>query len=197
MDIVSHVRAGDELAATRIYAAALIQKLRPFFGSVESAVAFLTPHLRHDRAVTAVLGGRIVGIAGYRLDGVGLFEPKWRHFRQRFGFLGTVVRMTGLALLEKDDAEDVLPMDGIAVAAEARGKGVGTALLDEIVQVARRAGKQAVRLDVIDTNPRARALYERNGFIDEGHRQLGFLQPIFGFSSVAKMHRPVDPVAKA
>ncbi|WP_417767076.1 GNAT family N-acetyltransferase [Stappia sp.] len=192
MDILPYVRPGDELAATRIYADALIQKLRPFFGTVEAATSFLAPHMRRDRGISAILGGRIVGIAGYRLDGTGLFEPKWRHFRQRFGFLGTAIRMAGLAFLDKTDEDGVLSMDGIAVSGEARGKGAGTALLDEIAEVARRAGKRAVRLDVIDTNPRARALYERSGFVPEKRRELGFLAPVFGFSAATVMCRRVD-----
>lgn len=192
MDILPYVRPGDELAATRIYAAALFQKLRPFFGTIEAAASFLAPHMRRDRGVSAILGGRVVGIAGYRLDGTGLFEPKWRHFRQRFGFFGTSIRMAGLAFLDKTDADGVLSMDGIAVSEEARGKGAGTALLGAVVDVARRTGQHAVRLDVIDTNPRARALYERNGFVPEKRRELGFLKPIFGFSSATTMCRQVD-----
>ncbi|WP_306030338.1 GNAT family N-acetyltransferase [Stappia sp. MMSF_3263] len=192
MDILPYVRPGDELAATRIYAAALFQKLRPFFGTIEAAASFLAPHMRRDRGVSAILGGRVVGIAGYRLDGTGLFEPKWRHFRQRFGFFGTSIRVAGLAFLDKTDADGVLSMDGIAVSEEARGKGAGTALLGAVVDVARRTGQHAVRLDVIDTNPRARALYERNGFVPEKRRELGFLKPIFGFSSATTMCRQVD-----
>lgn len=192
MNVLSHVRPGDEMAATRIYAAGLIQKLRPFFGSVDAAAEFLAPHLQRDRGVIALVDGRVVGIAGYRLDGHGLFEPKWRHFRRRFSPLGTAIRMTGLALLDKEEQEDVLPMDGIAVAEEVRGMGVGSALLAEIVAIARRAGKRAVRLDVVDTNPRAKALYLRRGFVVEGRRRLDLLRPVFGFATVTVMRCHLD-----
>ena len=195
MNVLSHVRPGDELAATRIYAEALIQKLRPFFGTADAAAGFLAPHLQPDRGVSALIGDRIVGIAGYRLDGHGLFEPKWRHFRERFSLLGTAIRVAGLALLEKEEDEDVLPMDGIAVAEDARGAGVGRALLAEIVAIARRAGKRAVRLDVIDTNPRAKALYLRCGFVEEGRRRLDLLRPVFGFSTVTTMRHHLRDTA--
>lgn len=46
-----------------------------------------------------------------------------------------------------------------------RGRGVGTALIDTLCREAARRGYQAIRLEVIDANPRARALYEREGFI--------------------------------
>lgn len=195
MNVLSHVRPGDEMAATRIYVGALIQKLRPFFGSVDTAVEFLAPHLQRDRGVVALIDDRVVGIAGYRLDGHGLFEPKWRHFRKRFGLLGTTLRMTGLALLDKEEQEDVLPMDGIAVAEEVRGMGVGSALLAEIIAIARRAGKRAVRLDVVDTNPRAKALYLRRGFVEEGRRRLDLLRPVFGFATVTVMRHHLRDTA--
>lgn len=195
MNVLSHVRPGDELAATRIYAEALIQKLRPFFGTADAAAEFLAPHLQRDRGVSAVIGDRIVGIAGYRLDGHGLFEPKWRHFRERFSLLGTAIRVAGLALLEKEEDEDVMAMDGIAVTQEARGAGVGRALLAEILEIARRAGKRAVRLDVIDTNPRAKALYLRCGFVEEGRRRLDLLRPVFGFTTVTTMRHHLNDTA--
>lgn len=44
-----------------------------------------------------------------------------------------------------------------------RGRGVGTALLDALVQEARRRGLPALSLSVEDANP-ARRLYERAGF---------------------------------
>ncbi|MHC5655574.1 GNAT family N-acetyltransferase [Stappia sp. ICDLI1TA098] len=191
ISILPHVRPGDEAAATRIYVDALIQKLRPFFGTAEAAAGFLGPHMRRDRAVTAIRNGRIVGIAGFNLDGKGLFEPRWRDFRSKFGAFGAAIRVAGLSLLEKQDEPDCLAMDGIAVDETARGAGIGSALLEAVVAIARRKGRKTVRLDVIDTNPRARALYERHGFVAGAPRALGLFEPIFGFTSSTPMTRHV------
>lgn len=193
LDILPFVRAGDETAATRLFAEALFQKLRPFFGEVDRAVAFLAPHLCRERAVTALVDGRIAGIAGYRLEGRELFNPGWSDLHRHFGLFGASWRAAGLTLLEKGKEAGVLSMDGIAVSPEARGRGIGTALLDAICGIARQAGRHSVRLDVIDSNPRARALYERSGFIAGETRQLGLFQLLFGFSAVTEMHRAIDP----
>lgn len=45
-----------------------------------------------------------------------------------------------------------------------RGKGVGTAALAHASELCRQLGVNALHLEVDHVNPRARALYERNGF---------------------------------
>jgi ribosomal protein S18 acetylase RimI-like enzyme len=187
MEIFPFVPARHARDAVGIYVQALFQKLRPFFGTADQAVDFLAPHLRPDRAITAMDGGRLLGIAGFRLDGTGLLEPGWPDFRSRYGVFGGALRIAGLSLLEKPEDARTLAMDGIAVAHAARGRGAGTALLAGICDIARANGKQAVRLDVIDTNPRARALYERNGFAADKVTQLGPLSRLFGFSAATTM----------
>ncbi|WP_051241998.1 GNAT family N-acetyltransferase [Stappia stellulata] len=197
MDILPFVRGADTRAATVVYAQALFQKLRPFFGTPHLAAEFLAPHLCHDRAVTAVEGNRLLGIAGFKMDGTGLFEPGWADFRKRFGRAGGAIRVAGLSFLDKTEEPDTLAMDGIAVTAAARGRGAGTALLAGIVDIARANGRETVRLDVIDTNPRARALYERNGFVPTKVTQIGVLSTLFGFSAATTMVRQVLPGAPA
>jgi RimJ/RimL family protein N-acetyltransferase len=58
---------------------------------------------------------------------------------------------------------------GMAVTAGWRGRGVGTALLAEAIEQARKAGAHKVALQVWPHNQAAIALYERFGFQREGH----------------------------
>jgi ribosomal protein S18 acetylase RimI-like enzyme len=63
-------------------------------------------------------------------------------------------------------ARPVLNLHDLAVVPEARGQGVGRALLSavESAALARRCGK--VTLEVRENNARAREIYERTGFAD-------------------------------
>ena len=56
---------------------------------------------------------------------------------------------------------------GIGVVGEARGRGVGRALLAALRELAREQGYRALSLSVDRQNP-ARRLYERAGFRDAG-----------------------------
>ena len=64
-------------------------------------------------------------------------------------------------------AADV-PELAIAVAAGARGRRIGTQLLEALVDLARDSGHRAVSLSVEPDNP-ARRLYERTGFLRVGN----------------------------
>jgi L-phenylalanine/L-methionine N-acetyltransferase len=57
---------------------------------------------------------------------------------------------------------------GITVARAFRGVGVGRAVLETLEVWAREVGVEKIMLRVFDTNVRARALYEKMGYVSEG-----------------------------
>ncbi|HEY7529853.1 MAG TPA: GNAT family N-acetyltransferase [Gemmatimonadota bacterium] len=61
-------------------------------------------------------------------------------------------------------------IDELYVAPERRGCGIGRALLAVAEGEARRAGVRALHLEVEPGNRRARAVYERAGYADNGRR---------------------------
>ncbi len=64
----------------------------------------------------------------------------------------------------------------IAVARAYWGRGIGSALLGELLRAARDRGCAEVFLEVREDNPRARGLYQRRGFEEIGVRR-GYYQP--------------------
>ncbi|MGW7379412.1 N-acetyltransferase family protein [Streptomyces sp. NPDC054794] len=62
----------------------------------------------------------------------------------------------------------VRQIQGLAVAEEARGRGVGRALIRAAVEETRRRGARRITLRVLGHNAPARKLYESEGFVVEG-----------------------------
>ena len=77
---------------------------------------------------------------------------------------------------------------GIAVAADRRGGGVGSALLAEALRWARSAGVERIVLSVYPDNTRAIALYRRFGFVEEG-RLVRQSRKSFGYEDEVLMAR--------
>ena len=132
-----------------------------------------------------------MGIAGFKVDGRGLYEPGVSRFFKEYGW-SAPARIVGLLLLERAESPDLLLMDGIAVSETARGKGIGTRLLRAIEDHAQHLNKRSIRLDVIDTNPGARRLYERFGFEAHKSQSLGPLKHLFSFGGSTEMRKQVS-----
>ncbi|MEU0412658.1 GNAT family N-acetyltransferase [Streptomyces griseorubiginosus] len=62
----------------------------------------------------------------------------------------------------------VRQIQGFVVSAEARGRGVGRALIRAVTEEARRRGARRLTLRVLGHNTPARRLYESEGFAVEG-----------------------------
>ncbi|MFF9571948.1 GNAT family N-acetyltransferase [Streptomyces sp. NPDC014685] len=185
------VPAGAERRAAELYWDAFGRKLGPALNPPGKAVPFLAAHLNADRAVCALLDGQLVGLAGYQHDGRGLTGGSARSVLRAYGPLRGPYRLLLLALFERRPAPGQLVMDGIAVDPGMRGRGVGSLLLEEVAAVAAEQDCREIRLDVIDTNPRARALYERRGFTAVRTEHTPYLRGLFGFGAVTTMHRRV------
>ncbi len=174
--------------ATRLFWQAFKAKLNPVMGPEAKAQRFLARVADPSHAISATaLDGALLGIAGYKTAQGAFIGGDWADLTAVYGTLGALWRAPLLSILERNLADDVLLMDGIFVTEAARGQGVGTRLLNAIKAEAASRGLSQTRLDVIDTNPRARALYEREGFVAGERHDLGPLRLLFGFRHATTM----------
>lgn len=182
------LRPDHRLQAAMDYWQAFSRKLRYPLGPRRKAVAFLERVLDPDHAISAVgSDGEFLGVAGFKSPQGAFVGGGIRDMIEVYGWIGGPARSLLVATLERECEDGVLLMDGIFVRNAARGLGIGTALLAAVERHAADCGLQQVRLDVIDTNPRARALYERLGFRETSTVSMGVLGHIFGFESATTM----------
>ena len=103
------------------------------------------------------------------------FSPKqlraeWEHPHTRFYFAWSPDQVAGYCKLNTETAQTELQEAGgmeierIYVTAAFQGRGVGRLMLEEIVGLARQAGKRYVWLGVWQKNEGAIRFYERHGF---------------------------------
>jgi ribosomal protein S18 acetylase RimI-like enzyme len=178
--------------AARLYWEAFGGKLGRVLGPDERALRFFERVIRGDLCFSAVGdGGELIGLAGYKTPTGSFAGGTWGDLTEVYGRLGGRLRGGVLWALGREVDNDRFLIDGICVARTHRGNGVGSRLLAALYQEAAELGYGAVRLDVIQDNFRARALYERHGFRAVRTEELGVLRFLFGFASSTTMVRPL------
>lgn len=165
--------------------------------------AFLARTIRVRNCLVALDGDELMGLVclnaprgpfeGEILDTGGLGISGWRSLLGTVGAVRAAL-MLGFAYSHKAKPDEIY-IDFIAVSAEARGRGLGTSLLREARDIASEQGFDCVRLDVVDTNRRAQALYEREGYRVIDETRLGFIGRFVGFEAAYTMECPVDRAA--
>lgn len=181
------------LDAARLYWQAFGGKLGPVLGPEPRALEFLTRVIRGDHVIVALdEGGALLGIAGFKTPRGGFASGRAADLTAIYGSFGGLWRRLLLGWLSDEVDNDRFLLDGLCVQPQARSQGLGSALLAAICDEARALGYGSVRLDVIDTNWRAVALYKRLGFTVTGRQHIGLLRHVFGFTSATTMVRKLE-----
>lgn len=178
--------------AARLYWEAFGGKLGRVLGPDERALRFFQRVIRGELCFAAVdERGHLVGIAGYKTPAGSFAGGSWADLTAVYGRWGGRWRGGLLWALGREVDNDRFLIDGICVAKAHRGKGVGSLLLAALYHEAAERGYRSIRLDVVQDNWRARALYERQGFRPTKTVELGVLRFLFGFASSTTMVRPL------
>ncbi len=174
--------------AAALYWQAFGGKLGAVMGPDEKALAFLHAAIRADHVFVALNdAGQLLGMAGYKTPTGSFAGGSEGDFRRAYGWIGALWREWVLRqLLDEIDNERFL-IDGICVQSGQRGQGIGGQLLSALCDEGAARGYKTIRLDVINTNWRARALYERKGFVAINSEPIGWLRYVFGFASTTTM----------
>lgn len=170
-----------------LFWAAFGQKLR-ILNPEEKALRFIEKILQPRFALVARNDeGTLIGVTGFKTEKGGLVGGGYRDMARIYGWFGGFWRGVLLEQLERKIRPEELLMDGIFVAPEARGTGTGTALLRALSEKAKSEDYARMRLDVIDSNPRAKELYTREGFVPSDTISTGPLAFVFGFKRATTM----------
>ncbi|MCS6831348.1 MAG: GNAT family N-acetyltransferase [Armatimonadota bacterium] len=191
----------DAASLARLYVEAFGSKLQWAFGRFADTMPVVVQHLlMHDQmrlseSLVAEVDGQVVGMAVLRRDHT--HRPAWltvwrlvRPHVKGWRMLAAAFIMTAMCSNLCTPARSYV--ESLAVDARYRGRGIGTQLLERCIEESRRADKREISLHVVDTNPRAKQLYERMGFRTVRTERFGWVASRWmGFSAQHFMARPV------
>lgn len=172
----------------QLYDIAFGEKLALAIPNSNDRIKLLSKAMQLDYAIGAFHDAKLIGIAGFSTaEGALTGGIDYRGLLSELGWMKGNRAAVVFSVYERKALEGELLMDGIVVDPEYRGKGVGTLLFSGLTDFAKSEQYSTVRLDVIDTNPGAKRLYERLGFREEKTEQFEFLRGILGFGASTTM----------
>ncbi|GAB6930605.1 hypothetical protein JCM10914A_45880 [Paenibacillus sp. JCM 10914] len=186
----------DEVATLYYQAFPLkLQSLWMFAGSESEAVTVLRRSLRYENGLYAVMGGKVLGFIGLE-KGDGFFASlHYKTLKSSFGVIGGMWRYTAYGiyrLFHGNIPKDAVHIDPVVVSSNARGLGIGTRLFEAAFIWARQANRSKMVLEVVDTNPQAKKLYERLGFEVFKEEHTGLFTEKSGFKKVIHMEKSLN-----
>ena len=178
--------------AAALYWSAFGAKLNRIMGPEARALAYLDRALQANHLIAALSPqGQLLGIAGFKSPQGAMADGDLADLSAAYGPVGAAWRLAALRLLRSETDNVRFLVDGISVLPEAQGQGVGSGLIEALCAEGRARGYGEIRLEVITTNPRAQALYERHGFVAIKTESLGALRLVFGFTAMTTMVKPL------
>jgi ribosomal protein S18 acetylase RimI-like enzyme len=178
--------------AAQLYWQAFGGKLGLVLGPEPHALAYLQRVIRPDHVLVALSdAGHLLGLAGFKTPNASFVAGGVADLRESYGLIGGTWRARLLGWLSQEVDNENFLLDGLCVAPEYRGLGLGSALMAAICAEAEARGYASVRLDVVDNNWRAMALYRRLGFVETQRQSIGLLRHVFGFNTAITMVRQI------
>ncbi len=151
--------------ALRILFGAFAKKLHIGFRDADDFVRLFHDGVNSAACLSATADGELLGILGLQSPGGELYDLRPKSLFRRFTPWRAALILANMLVLYSPPRKDALVVDQLAVAPSARGKGVGTLLLEAAETRARAMGMPRMALSVISENEGAIRLYERMGYV--------------------------------
>lgn len=181
----------DRSKAAKLYVVAFKRKFENLLGDEETLQRMFEKAMNSDFSLSAYdENGNLLGICGFHAGKHGLVEIKVKDFVENFGLIKGLWKafLTDMIFTRKVKSKKELLMDGIAVDKDYRGQGIGSQLFQGLMEYANHEDYNSLRLDVIDENPKAKALYKKLGFKEIYYEKVPkYISKLIGVSGVTAM----------
>lgn len=160
-------------------------------GSERTRFKLFSERINWDRVLLAKLDGKTVGFLAFQCAGTGPYSPKFRDFVREFGTLSGIFRCVLNSLLDLRTGRYKFYVYGLKVIPEVRRRGIARTLILAAERKAVSLNAARVELEVYDTNLRALAFYQAQGYRIDGQLRLGIMSQLLKFSTVLHLVKSV------
>ena len=158
LEIGFGVPENQRLRVAKIMYEAFETKLKRFL-KVKQNSSLIAGHLRNDRIVVALSNGVVVGVGGLKFEGKEFLDIGFWQLLRELNFNVFRVLFLGLMFIDRVEQREML-LDVLAVSRDMRSKGIGTRIMNYVIDFASSNNFKKIKLSVVDTNKRAKRLYE-------------------------------------
>ena len=189
IDIQRGISSNHRIPIAKIFFESFEGILGQIMGNSRKATKLISKLIREERILAALNGTRVVGFAGLNYQGKRFMKFNFTEIARVYGLATIRVLLFFLIDLFDKNLPHQLHLEVLAVEKSQRSQGTGTKLLLSTIDFARKKGFKQIRLQVKNTNPKAKKLYENIGFKTANDRKIPCPFNIFtGFSIITEMH---------
>ena len=190
MSVQFHWGVPDKLrfsAATLIYDT-FERKFRYTLGPRQKGISLIANSLRSEYGLAVLRENELIGIGGAKDDKGEFIQVSLLTWLRTYHIRVLQSLVVGSLFFFRKVQPNVLWLDNLSVTKTARGQGIGTQIILEFIRYGNENGYRALKLDVINTNIRAKDLYIRLGFnITHYHNVPLPWSHLLGFTGVYEM----------
>lgn len=200
MEIKYFLNQDEVQTAVEIFQDAFASKFSPIIQDEQVECWLYQTMLNTQEGIYAFSqDGDLLGLLNYRPSSSNFSLKSFYTIRKKLGFKRSIKLFLFILGGATEPTQNEMFLDFIAVSRNARSLGVGSRLLTEFEQIAAKKHVSTIALDVIETNPRAKQLYEQFGYstsktvsIKPLHKWLGL-----NFTYYHHMEKKLTPIEKA
>jgi len=164
MNITRGLSKNYNSITAELFLNALGEKFTPILGDQIKAKELLELSINPQNCFSAIGETEMLGLLAFQIKNTNFLSFTLKNIFSVYGLMNGIVKAIGLSMLIHKSDSDEIYLEAIAVNESARGKGVGTQLINALFLFAKENNFKSITLQVIDTNPKAKELYKRLGF---------------------------------
>jgi ribosomal protein S18 acetylase RimI-like enzyme len=183
------VPKNQRIRVAKIYCENFQDKIKLIFGNNEKAKTLIASSIQDDRILVALIDDVVVGFAGLQYTKKSYLELKMNQIVRIYGLATLLVFLFIIIDFFNKPKSHQLHLDTLAITSEEQSKGIGTKLLKSTINNAKIKKFSQIKLEVIQTNSKAKKLYKRIGFKTAKVTKIPCpFNYLIGFRSFEEMH---------